>query len=40
MYLIEAVNLLEQLPKVQTDMPDALKQSIADAVAAVKLWMS
>jgi hypothetical protein len=31
-YMIEAINLLEQLPKVQTDMSSTQKQAIADAV--------
>jgi hypothetical protein len=38
-YMIESINLLEQLPKVQTDMSDDQKKAIADAVTSVKTWM-
>ncbi|CDW82747.1 exported protein [Stylonychia lemnae] len=39
MYLVEAINLLEQLPKIQTDMSTTQQEGIANAVQSVRKWM-
>ncbi|CDW79654.1 exported protein [Stylonychia lemnae] len=39
MYLVEAINLLEQLSKIQTDMSTTQQEGIANAVQSMRKWM-